>query len=261
MNHSRLSTALYGVYAALLLMFLFAPIAIVVLFSFDSKGTAAFPFRGPTLEWYKMVAGDPIIRKAALNSVLVGLGTTICCILIGTSAAFAIARFRSRSAAAFAGLMALPLLLPHLLLGISLLSFFSSLGITLSLGTAIIGHVLITLPFMVFTLSARIAGLDPQIPEAAAMLGASPAQVFYRVTLPLIRGAMVGAALLVVAWSLDEFSVSFFTIGSDNTLPIVIWGQMRAGVSPTVNAISALMVLATVVLVCIVHRLSDIRFR
>lgn len=114
---------------------------------------------------------------------------------------------------------------------------------------------------MVFTLSARIAGMDPQITEAASTLGASPAQAFYKVTLPLIRSAMAGAALLVVAWSLDEFSVTFFTIGSDNTLPIVIWGQMRAGVSPAVNAISAVMVLATIVLVCIVHRLSDVRMR
>lgn len=261
MNHSRLSVFAYSVYAVLLLMFLLAPVAVVVLFSFDSKGMAAFPFQGPTLEWYAQVAGDPIIRKAAFNSIIVAFGTTVCCILIGTSAAFAIARVRSRSASAFAALMALPLLLPHLLLGISLLSFFSSLGIGLSVWTAIIGHVLITLPFMVFTLSARIAGLDPQIPEAAATLGASPVQAFTRVTLPLIRSAMIGAALLVVAWSLDEFSVSFFTIGSDNTLPIVIWGQMRAGVSPTVNAISALMVFATIVLVLIVHRLSDIRFK
>lgn len=261
MNHSRISTMAFSVYAVLLLAFVFAPIAIVVLFSFDSKGTTAFPFVGPTMEWYLTVARDPIIREAALNSLIVAFGTTVCCILIGTSAAFAIARFRSRTSSAFAALMALPLLLPHLLLGISLLSFFTSLGIGLSVWTAIVGHVLITLPFMVFTLSARIAGLDPQIAEAAATLGASPAQAFYKVTLPLIRSAMAGAALLVVAWSLDEFSVTFFTIGSDNTLPIVIWGGMRAGVSPTVNAISALMVLATVVLVCIVNRLSDIRFR
>jgi spermidine/putrescine transport system permease protein len=261
MNHSRLSTVAFGSYAVLLLAFVFTPIALVVLFSFDSKGTTAFPFIGPTTQWYLAVAGDPIIREAALNSVIVAFGTTACCILIGTSAAFVIARFRSRAASGFAALMALPLLLPHLLLGISLLSFFTSLGLGLSVWTAIIGHVLITLPFMIFTLSARIAGLDPQITEAAATLGASPAQAFYKVTLPLIRSAMAGAALLVIAWSLDEFSVTFFTIGSDNTLPIVIWGQMRAGVSPTVNAISALMVLATVVLVCIVHRLSDVRFR
>lgn len=261
MNHSRLSTFAFAAYAALLLMFVFAPIGLVVLFSFDTKGITAFPFVGPTKQWYVAVASDPIIRKATLNSVIVALGTTACCILIGTSAAFAIARFRSRTASAFAGLMALPLLLPHLLLGISLLSFFTSLGIGLSVWTAIVGHVLITLPFMVFTLSARIVGLDPQIPEAAATLGASPAQAFFKVTLPLIRSAMAGAALLVIAWSLDEFSVTFFTVGSDNTLPIVIWGQMRAGVSPTVNAISALMVLATVVLVLVVHRFSDAHLR
>jgi spermidine/putrescine transport system permease protein len=261
MNHSRASTFAFAAYAALLLMFVFAPIGLVVLFSFDTKGITAFPFVGPTTQWYVAVASDPIIRKATLNSVIVAFGTTACCILIGTSAAFAIARFRSRTASAFAGLMALPLLLPHLLLGISLLSFFTSLGIGLSVWTAIVGHVLIALPFMVFTLSARIVGLDPQIPEAAATLGASPAQAFFKVTLPLIRSAMAGAALLVIAWSLDEFSVTFFTVGSDNTLPIVIWGQMRAGVSPTVNAISALMVLATVVLVLVVHRFSDARLR
>lgn len=261
MTHGPASRIAFSAYAVLLLVFLFAPIGMVILFSFDSKGIAMFPFEGPTMSWYLAVAGDPVIRKAALNSVVVAFGTTACCVLIGTSAAFVIARVRSSAASAFAGLMALPLLLPHLLLGIALLSFFSSLGIGLSVWTAIVGHVLITLPFMVFTLSARIVGLDPQISEAAATLGANPMQAFRRVTLPLIRSAMTGAALLVIAWSLDEFSVSFFTIGSDNTLPIVIWGQMRAGISPTVNAISALMMLVTVLLVCIVHRLSDVRFR
>lgn len=261
MTYGRASIIAFTAYTCVLLAFLFAPIAVVVLFSFDSKGIAAFPFQGPTLSWYQAVIADPIITKAALNSVIVAAGTTLACILIGTSAAFVIARTRSPSTTAFAGLMALPLLLPHLLLGIALLSFFNSIGIGLSLWTAIIGHVLITLPFLVFTLSARIAGIDPQLSEAAATLGASPAKAFVTVTLPLIRSAMIGAALLVVAWSLDEFSVSFLTIGSSNTLPIIIWGQMRAGVSPTVNAISALMVLATILLVCIVHRLADLKFR
>lgn len=261
MTHGRASIIAFTLYAVVLLAFLFAPIAIVVLFSFDAKGIAAFPFEGPTLSWYQQVIADPIVRKAAINSAIVAFGTTVACIAIGTSAAFVIARARSSAATAFAGLMALPLLLPHLLLGIALLSFFTSLGIGLSLWTAIIGHVLITLPFLVFTLSARIAGMDPQLAEAAATLGASPARAFATVTLPLIRGAMIGAALLVIAWSLDEFSVSFLTIGSSNTLPIVIWGQMRAGVSPTVNAISAIMVLATILLVAIVHRLADLKFK
>lgn len=134
MSHSRFSTIAFGGYTVLLLAFVFTPIGLVVLFSFDSKGTTAFPFIGPTLQWYTAVASDPIIRGAALNSIIVAFGTTVCCILIGTSAAFVIARFRSRAATGLAALLSLPLLLPHLLLGISLLSFFTSLGIGLRSG-------------------------------------------------------------------------------------------------------------------------------
>jgi spermidine/putrescine transport system permease protein len=148
-----------------------------------------------------------------------------------------------------------------LLIGISLLSFFSWVGITLSLTTVAIAHILLTLPFVVLTMSARLAGFDWSLQDAANDLGATPLQTLWMVTLPLIRPSIIGSGLLVAAISLDEFIVTFFTIGPQNTLPLVIWGQMRQGISPTVNAISSVMLAITIVLVVIVRRFSDVRFR
>jgi spermidine/putrescine transport system permease protein len=155
----------------------------------------------------------------------------------------------------------LPIALPGLLLGVSLLSFFNWLHVQLSLWTVIVGHVLLTLPFVVLVMMSRLTGFDRSLEDAARDLGASAFDTFRHVTFPLIRPSVIGSALLVVALSLDEFIVTFFTIGPENTLPIVIWGQMRQGVSPTVNAISTIMLVTTLVLVLVVRRFSDIRFK
>jgi len=253
--------AVLAVYGLAFFVFLFAPIAAVVLFSFDSKGIPVLPFKGPTLRWYVELTQDPIMLRGARNSALVAIGTALATVLVGTSAAFALTRYRTRFAIVLGALVALPMVLPHLLLGVALLSFFTSLGLQLSVGTAIVGHVLVTLPFVVFTTAARLASVDPALAETARTLGATAWQSFRYITFPTIRPAVVASALLVVGWSIDEFIVSFFTIGSQNTLPIVIWGQMRAGVSPTVNAVSTLLLLITIILVAVVYRLTDVRFR
>jgi spermidine/putrescine transport system permease protein len=247
------------IYCGAVLLFLFAPLAIVVVFAFDAGGTATFPLKGFTLKWFDQFFDDEIMVAAARTSILVVVLTMVFAVLLGALCAFALERHRARFSGAFAGAIVLPIVLPPLLLGIALLSFFNRVDFELSLWTVVIGHVLVTLPFVMLTLWARLATLDPSLEEAAATLGASPLQAFRHVTLPLIRSALIGSALLVAALSLDEFVVTFFTIGSDNTLTTVIWGQMRAGVSPVVNAVSALMLAATLVLMFGVRKLIDVR--
>lgn len=258
---SRRSSLLLGTYCAGLLLFLFAPLAVVVVFSFASGGRGTFPIEGLTLQWFEEFFNDPIMMEAARNSAIVALAATALAVLLGGLAAFALIRFRVRLAGAMTGLIVLPIVLPPLLLGVAMLSFFTRVDVKLSLGTVIIAHVLVTLPFVVLTLSSRLASLDLSVEEAAATLGAGRFQVFRHVTFPLIRASVIGSALLVVALSLDEFIVTFFTIGSGNTLPIVIWAQMRAGVSPVVNAVSTLMLAATLLLMLGARKLTDVRFR
>ena len=258
---NRAATTGFWVYSALLLVFLFAPVLIVVLFAFDSGGRGTFPVQGLTLAWFERFFEDDVMIDAAVNSAIVAACATVGAILLGSLAAFALIRHRVRFGGAFTAAIVLPLVLPPLLLGIALLSFFNRVDVQLSLWTVVVAHVLVTLPFVVLTLSSRLAGLDPALEEAASTLGATRVQAFRHVTLPLIRSSLVGSALLVVALSLDEFVVTFFTIGSGNTLPIVIWGQMRAGVSPVVNAVSTLMLVSTLLLMVGVRKLTDVRFR
>ncbi len=247
-------------YCTAVLVFLFAPLAIVVLFAFDSGSRGTFPIEGLSLNWFKAVFEDDVVVDAAINSAIVAAVTTLVAVFLGTLASLAIVRYRVKFGGVATSLIVLPVILPPLLLGIALLSFFGRLEVTLSLWTVVAGHVLITVPFVVLTLSSRLAALDPSLEEAAATMGANRLRAFQHVTLPLLRSALMGSALIVVALSLDEFIVTFLTIGSDNTLPTVIWGQMRAGVSPIVNAISTLMLTATLLLMVIARKLTDVRF-
>jgi spermidine/putrescine transport system permease protein len=249
------------VYSIVLILFLFAPVITVVVFSFDARGLGTVPIHAWSTRWYRTFFDDPLMVGAAKNSVYVALAAAAATALVGMLASFALTRYRVRFAGAITGLIVLPLILPAFVLGIALLSVFSKLGVTLSLGTVIVGHILLTLPFVVLTLNARLRHFDRSLEEAAGSLGATPLQTFRHVTFPLLRASVIGAALLVVAVSLDEFIVTFFTIGSSQTLPIVIWGQMRAGVSPVVNAVSTLMLATTLLVVLLVRRITGVRFR
>jgi ABC-type spermidine/putrescine transport system permease subunit II len=180
-------------------------------------------------------------------------------VILGTLAALAFFRRRSRLNAPITVLAVLPIALPPLVLGIALLSLFKAMGITLSLTTVTIAHVLLTAALVLLVVNARLANFDRSIEDAARDLGATPVQTFRKVTFPLIRSSVFGAMLLVLAISLDEFIVTLFTIGPDNTVPVVIWGQMRRGISPTVNAISAILLTVTVAVVLLTRWLAALR--
>lgn len=236
-------------YCALALAFIFAPIVVVVVFSFDRLGIGTFPMTGFTLHWYQALFNDSAFTDAAQNSLYVAAVATTLALTLGTLAAFALTWYPVRFSGAFYALVLLPVALPGLLVGVALLSFFTYLGVELSLNTVIAAHTLLLLPFVVLTVAARLSSFDRSLQDASADLGASPIQTYRRVTFPLMRTTLIGAGLLAVAISLDEFLVTFFTIGSQNTLPVVIWGEMRLGVSPVVNAVSTTLLLVTFVLV------------
>ena len=248
----------YGLpaYCFLLLLFLFAPTITILIFSFDGSGRGSLPLGALSAKWYRESFGDSLVRDSFKYSAIVAGSAALIAIVLATLGALALYRHRSRLAAPIIVFVALPLALPPLVLGIALLSFFHVIGLQLSLMTVTIGHLLITMPIVLLTLNARLSNFDRSFEEAARDLGARPWQMFLKVTFPLIRPSVVGAGLLVLAFSLDEFIVTLYTIGPRNTVPLLIWGQMRIGVSPSVNAISTVLLLATLVLVVVMKRLG-----
>ena len=240
------ATAIWWAIVAAILVFLFAPVAIVLLFSFNAAATTALPFAGFSLRWYERAFGDPLVRGALLNSCKVAIVVALFTGVTGTSAAFALARRRSRWLDAFTALVTAPLILPALFLGIALLSFYSQIGLDPSLWTAAIGHALVTLPFVVVIVNARLMRLDRSYEEAARDLGATSFQSFRFVVFPLVAPALLGAVLIVTAWSFDELVITFFTSGGEATLPVRIWGMLRRGIDPSVNAMASVILVTTI---------------
>lgn len=245
-----------------LLIFLFLPIALVVAFSFNSAALSVFPMRGLSLTWYQRVLDDPDFRSALWNSLIVlaiavPIGTAI-----GTSAALTIARYsaRWRVLEGLSVLAVLPQLLPALVLGVALLSLYHLVQLRLSLFTVAFGHALVLTPFVTLIVLARLRGFDYSVEEASRDLGATAWQTFRHVTFPIIRPTVLGAALIGASLSLDEFVITFFTIGGQSTLPLYIWGGLRSGVLPTINAVAAILLEVTTLVTVLAIRRFSVRF-
>jgi ABC-type spermidine/putrescine transport system permease subunit II len=230
------------------LLFLFVPLAIVVLFSFHKTGALSFPFTGFSLRWYREVFGSFEFREAAKNSLFVALSVAGLTLLIGTAAAYGLSRTSSRLRAPLAFLFFLPVTLPGLFLGVSLLVFLARVDVKLSLVTVTIGHLVYVFPYFMLMALAALDRLDPALEEAAADLGASPWKVFRRVTLPQIWPILVGATALAFMLSFDEFIITFFVIGSDSTVPLFIFSSLRRTIDPSINTISTLLLALTLTL-------------
>lgn len=237
------------VYVPLLLGFLFAPLLIVVVLSFTTRTVPAFPLTDVTLDWYRNVFSDDIFRSALTNSVVVAAVTALAAAALGTLAALALSRRRSRFSRALTGGLVVPLALPGLITGIAMLTFWVRLGVGLSTTTIALGHIVFVAPFVLLVMVARLRDLDPSLEEAGRDLGEGPWGVFRRVTFPLILPAVAGGALVAAALSLDEFIITNFVSGSTVTLPLFIWSKLRIGVTPDVNAVSTLVLLGLCLLV------------
>ena len=250
--HARLVRTLLGGWAIFVYVFLFAPIVLLVLFSFNTNKYGTFPFTGWTTSWYGQVFGDYQIKDALQTSLRVAVEVTIISTVVGTAAAFPLVRsrlpFRSGVRIAFT----LPIMIPGLLIGVSLLVLLTStFHLQLSPQTAVIGQAIYTTPFVLLLVAARLQGFDPALERAASDLGANTFNRLRRVVLPLIMPAIFAGALFAFTLSLDEFIITLFLIGGHNTLPIYIYTQVKFGITPEVNALASLLLAASLVLIAV----------
>ena len=233
-------------WAAAVLAFTYAPIVLLVLFSFEDSRTIGFPITGFSLRWYEgLPANTPLVRAVA-TSVTIALVVAVVATLVGTLDAFPLVRAGIRRPNAARVLFTMPIMLPGILIGVGLLVFLAGiLKVPLSLLTVIAGHLVLTMPFVVLIVSARLQSFDRRLEWAAADLGADPARTLRYVVLPLIAPAILAGALISVTLSIDEFVVTFFTVGPQLTLPIYIYTQIKFGVTPEVNAVATLVLAGT----------------
>ena len=234
--------------------FLYVPLAIVVIFSFnDSKLNAEWV--GFTLSWYRTLFADQDMLRAAGNSLLIAIVASICATILGTMAGIAMHRYRTR---VLPFMVLTPVAMPEILLGVSLLIFFIQVvGTELNLLTVIIAHVTFCIGFVAIIVRARLAGMDESIFEAARDLGASPWSTFRLITLPLIMPGVIAGALMAFTLSIDDFVITFFTAGVGvSTLPLQIYSMIKIAVTPEVNAISTLLMALTLVMIVVAGRLA-----
>ncbi|MEO5940645.1 MAG: ABC transporter permease [Candidatus Limnocylindrales bacterium] len=247
-RHARRTRRLLALLVVLVLLFLYLPIGFLILFSFETSSTPGLPITGLTLKWYETMLKDRIIQQALLNSVIVAGFVAVIASLIGTMTAFPLVRARLRFADTARLLFTMPIMIPGVLLGIGLLLVFRRvLDVDLSLVTVIAGHLVFTTPFVVLIVSARLQGFDRRLEWAAADLGANGFHTLRHIILPLISPAIVAGALLSVTLSIDEFVITYFTVGAQPTLPLYIYTSIKLGVTPEVNAVATVILVGTLI--------------
>jgi spermidine/putrescine transport system permease protein len=231
------------VHGAAVYFFLYLPIALLIFFSFNKSPLGSFPFTGFTLDWYRELFDEYFLVQAFRNSLIVAALTVPAATIIGALCAFGLSKTEFRLKGFFSGFILMPMVVPGILLGAALLIVFVPvLGIRLSIWTAAAGHVVVTTPYAVLAVATRLYGQDQHLDAAAADLGARPFRVFLHITLPLVMPGIVAAALIVFTISLDTFGVTFFTVGTQGTLPMYIWAQVENGVTPTINALGTFLI-------------------
>jgi spermidine/putrescine transport system permease protein len=218
-----------------------------------------FSLVGFSLRWYQEAFSRRLYLLGFRYSAIVAAVSSVGAGILGTLAAYGLNRYKTRFNGIILGILTVPILIPGLVLGISMLSYFYFLGINRSLVTVILAHIVFTTPYVVLILNARFHNFDWSIEDAARDLGANPWQRIRLVLFPLIRPSIIGAMLLVFATSFDEFVVTFFVIGNQSTLPMIIWSMLKRGVSPTLNALSTLLLLLSFVLLFLALRVFKIK--
>ena len=239
-------------YAVLYVGFLYLPVLFLPIFSINISASPKFPLSGYTLQWYRDLPKTPALIDAAWNSLIVGVSAAVLSTVLGILAARAITRYRFPTRRPIHGLIMAPLVLPEVIVAISMLLVMLQLGLSLSLFTVVLGHVLVCIPYSMTVLTSGFEGFDRSLEEASADLGESAFGTFRRVTLPMVTPAIISSLLVSFTISLDEFIIAFFLTGTDATLPIYIWGQLRfAAKLPGVLALGTLLLVGSFVLLSI----------
>ncbi|MEY4221509.1 MAG: ABC transporter permease [Chloroflexi bacterium] len=245
-------------YFVMLTLFLYAPIVVLVVFSFNDSRTLVFPLRGFTLRWYGELAGARELLAAVVNSVVLGLMSSVVATGLGTAAAIGIARHNFPGRRFFLAVSAMPMVIPYVVLGVALLILFSWWGVPLSLWTVGVAHVVINVPYAMLIVASRLAGFDKNLEEAAMDLGETYWGTLRRITLPICAPAMLSAFLSSFTTSFDEFAVSFFLIGTEATLPVYLYSQLRfPSRLPLVVALASIIMVVSILLVTLAEWLRN----
>ncbi|CAN5330980.1 ABC transporter permease [soil metagenome] len=244
-------------YLGLVLVFLYLPIVIMILMAFNRSALYELPFTFD-LVWFKALASNDRLMSASWNSVWIAFVNAIIATVLGTLAAYAFARYDFRAKRILQLLLFPPITIPWLIIGTSMLIFFFWTGIGRGLHSILLGHVALSIPYVIVVVGARFANFGPQLEEAAASLGATPSQVFRRVTLPVLAPGITAAALFAFAVSFDQFVISYFLAPpGTSTLPVEIYSAIRKGFTPEINAISSIIIIVSMGLMLAVSRLYD----
>jgi spermidine/putrescine transport system permease protein len=238
-----------AIMVAAILAFLYLPVVVLVVFSFNDNYVTTLPLKGFTLGWYEKLLANEDMLAAVRNSLYVAFSATTLTLLIGTPAAFALDRATFPGKSLFRRLIVLPLTLPGIITGISMLNLFRVMGFNLSLETVILGHATALIAIVVTQVCARLQRFNRRMEEASGDLGGRPWQTFLFVVLPNIRSALIGSALLAFTLSFDEIPVTFFLTGRDNTLPMYIYSTLRKGITPEINAIGTIIIIVSLALI------------
>lgn len=227
-------------------MFLYAPIAVLIFFSFDDSRLAV-TWTGFTFKWYDLLFHDENLLGALKNSLVVASIAVGISAVMGTMSAVGLSRLRFRGESLYRALTMLPIIIPEIAMAVAALTLFIALGLQLSLATVIVSHIVFCVAYMTLVVMGRLEGLDPRLEEAARDLGAPPVMAFVKVTLPLLTPGILAGCLLTFVLSLDDFIITQFTAGvGDTTLPLWIYASVKFGVSPEINALSTLMIASTI---------------
>lgn len=242
-------------YSTLVFAFLYLPVLVLVVYSFNEGGVGGFPPYPLSLRWYREMLADAALWESVVNSLYVAAFSLVLSLSGGLLAALALDRAEFPGKTLFRRLVLLPLILPGIVTGLSLLMLFVSAGLNLSLFTIALGHATALLSVATTEIFAGLQKLDRAQEEASLDLGATHWQTFWRITLPNLKLPLIAAGLLIFTLSMDEIAVSFFLIGRSNTLPLEIWARLRRGMTPEINAISTVILLASFALIGLAYRL------
>ncbi|MDU8943649.1 ABC transporter permease [Ovoidimarina sediminis] len=247
------------IYAVIFLIVLYVPVLFIPLFSLNDSLYVRFPLQGFTLQWYYELWERPSVWNALWNSVKVGAVVSVISTILGVITARAITRYRMPGKSALVTFIMMPLVIPGIIFGVALLVLMSRLGVPLSLYTVSLGHLIVCMPFAVATLLPRFEGFDPSMEEASADLGENGWWTFWRVTFPMVLPGVIASLLLTFTISFDEFIMAFFLTGTDPTLPMYIWGQLRFPQEfPSILALSSLILIVSFVLVFTAQRIGRV---
>jgi spermidine/putrescine transport system permease protein len=245
-NGARLLRAFF----ALVVVFLYAPIAILLIFSFNNSDLPAFPLSGFTLHWYHQFLTNADLRGALETSAIIAALSSIGAVVLGVLASIALVRRRFVGKAAVSALLLSPLVIPYVVFGVSLLLLFHRVGIPRSILTVVIGHIVISLPYTILVLVPRLEQIDVSLEEAAYDLGASRLRTFRSITLPLILPAVLSAFLIAFTTSFDEYAVASFVVGPRATFPIFLYSALRfPSQLPQVIAVAVVVIVVSLVVV------------